>query len=695
MKAGPSNILPFFRKSHQFKVPIYQRTYSWNESECMQLLSDIVRVGRDEKISAHFIGSIVYIEESLYSVTNPGPLLVIDGQQRLATLTLLLVALAKTLGESEPIDGFSAPKLMNYYILNKEESDERRYKLLLTQTDKESLISIIDQKNQPKDHSIKINKSYKLFMKELAKQVDLSAVCKGLSKLMLVDIAIDPDNDNPQLIFESMNSTGIKLSQADLIRNYILMGIQPKLQEQLYEEFWRPMEISFGQEAYNKHFGNFIRYYLTVKTGEIPKEDDVYEVFKNYSQSIVILDAGIKELVRDIHEFAKYYRAMEFQAEIDEELKISFYNLRDLKVNVAYPFLLKLYQDYTKGLLLKSEFIEVVKLTEAYVFRRAICAIPANSLNKIFANFIKIINKDQYLESIKVHFLWLKSYRRFPLDQEFIECMQTHDLYNFRHRIYWLRRFENYGRRKKVSIEEYTIEHIMPQSVENSKEWKMNLGENWQNVSQSYLHTLGNLTLTAYNSQNSNKSFQEKRDIHGGFRESPLNINKGLGVIDVWNEDAIKARSLKLAKRAIEVWPAPYIPEHVLARYQQNQIKKLIEGGYTRTDHPQLQNVQLKELFDAFAHEVKELDFCVNEEFLKHYVTYKAETNFVSVESRAKYLLLLLNIEYSEINDPRGICRDVSHIGTVATGNVEVKLSTLDDLPYVIGLVRQSLDLQL
>ena len=264
MKATEAKFLAFLKKSPQFVIPIYQRTYSWTERECWQLWEDILRTGRNDKISAHFVGSIVYIEQGLYHVTSQSPLLVIDGQQRLTTVTLILAALAQALEKLdtdtfEPIEGFSARKLRSYYLLNSEEADDRRYRLILSQTDKDSLIALVAGGHQPKEHSIRITENFALFQSWIADcKDDLPSVCKGLAKLVVVDIALTRDQDNPQLIFESMNSTGRELTQADLIRNFILMGLEPDLQTSLYKKFWRPMEVDFGQAAYSTHFDGAI-----------------------------------------------------------------------------------------------------------------------------------------------------------------------------------------------------------------------------------------------------------------------------------------------------------------------------------------------------------------------------------------------------------------------------------------------------
>jgi uncharacterized protein with ParB-like and HNH nuclease domain/predicted transport protein len=701
MKATEAKLLDFLKKSPQFVIPIYQRTYSWTEKECRQLWDDIVRCGSSDKIAVHFVGSIVYVESGHFHVMHQAPLLVIDGQQRLTSVSLLLAALAKAVGDTEPFDGFSQRKIKNYYLLNPEEVGERHFKLLLSQTDKSSLTAIVGDEETPQQPSLRITGNYGLFESWIKEEkVDLAVLCKGLAKLVVVDIALTRDQDNPQLIFESMNSTGKELSQADLIRNFILMGLEPVLQTRLYEQFWRPMELDFGQETYGTHFDGFMRHYLTVMTGDIPNINAVYDAFKGHARisraDFADDKSHIESLVREIRDYARHFCAMALGNESDTELKLAFHDLRELKVDVAYPFLLELYHDYKAELLSKSDLLLSVRLIEAYVFRRAICAIPTNSMNKTFATFNKALKKDRYFESIQAHFLGLPSYRRFPSDDEFQRDVQTRDLYNFRSRSYWLRRLENYGRLERVAVDEYTIEHILPQNENLSAKWRDALGADWQRIQQTWLHTLGNLTLTAYNSDYSDRAFIEKRDMpdapEKGLKQSPLKLNQGLGTLETWNEDTIKARARKFAEIGVGVWSAPKLPQDILDAYRPET-----EGGagYTIADHPNLLTPAMGILFDAFRKAVLALDPCVNEEFLKLYVAFKAETNFVDVVPQAKRLRISLNMRYTEINDPKGLCKDVTGIGRWGNGDVEIGLSNLDELPYVLGLVRQSLELQL
>ena len=591
------------------------------------------------------------------------------------------------------MNGYSARKLRNYYLINPEESGERHHKLLLSQTDKASLTAVVTGAELPKESSLRVTGNYELFKEWLAERKgDLVPICKGLVKLVVVDIALTRGQDNPQLIFESMNSTGRELSQADLIRNFVLMGLEPKLQTQLYEQFWRPMELDFGQEAYGTHFDGFMRHFLTMRTGEIPNLSAVYEAFKAYARSTPVSQGGVTAMVKEVRDHARYYCAMALQAEPDSELRAAFRELVELRVDVAYPLLLELYRDYAHQVLPRADFVKAVRAIESYVFRRAICAIPTNSMNRTFANFLKGLDKDAYLENLLGRLLDLKSYRRFPSDDEFRRDLQTRDLYNFPRRSYWLHRLENHERKERVTLGEYTIEHILPQNENLSPAWKGALGEDWKRIHETFLHTLVNLTLTAYNSKYGDHPFPDKRDPEHGFKYSPLKLNTGLGQIDVWNEDAIRARAERLAEWALRVWVRPHTTTDALTAII---LKSKAVTSYTLEDHPQLKPGAIRDLFEAFRKEVCALDPCVTEEILKLYVAYKAETNFVDVVPQVKRLRLSLNMPFPEVQDPKGLCKDVSNVGRWGNGDVEVSLSSLDEIPYVMALVRQSFDRQM
>lgn len=690
MKAKDTSLLTFMRNATQSIIPIYQRTYSWQVAQCQQLWADVLHAGAKAEGHIHFIGSIVYIERDQSQVSNASPLMVIDGQQRLTTVTILLEALARHVGDAEPVEGFSARKIRGYYLLNDLESEDRRYKLLLTQTDRESLIALLSGAPTPREPSVRVQENFAWFSQALVVLgSDLAQVCRGLSKLMIVDVALTRGQDNPQLIFESLNSTGKELSQADLIRNYVLMGLEPGLQKRLYEQYWRPMELDFGQVAYNDLFDDFMRHYLTVRTGDIPRQGEVYTAFKDWSRTPAAGDT--EALLKDVRSFAHHYCVIALGATADKELMRALQDLRELKVDVSYPFLLELFHDHSEGRLPLEDLVVAVRLVETYVFRRAVCSIPTNSMNKTFSRFTASVNKEKYLESIQAQFLLLPSYRRFPSDAEFEREMQHRDLYHFRSKSYWLRRLENHGRKEPFQIESLTIEHVLPQNENLSAAWRTMLGAEWERVQSTYLHKLGNLTLTGYNPELSDRPFVEKRDMEGGFKDSPIRMNQDLGRLEEWNEAAIQARAAKLAAKAVQVWPAPTLDPAVVVSYR----PKKAGAQYTLADHPNLANPQLRELFDALSKEVLALDACVVMEVLKLYVAFKAETNFVDVIPRAKDLSLSLNLRFNELEDPRKICEDVTGMGRWGNGDVRVALGKKEELPYVMGLVRQALEKQL
>jgi uncharacterized protein with ParB-like and HNH nuclease domain/predicted transport protein len=702
MKASEARFLDFIKKSHSLlflSISVHIPGLKESVSNCGMILNALVPILMYPLIL--LAQSCISRKDYIKSQVNR-PLLVIDGQQRLTTLSLLIAALAEHLDnlpeeQREPVEGFTPRKLRHYYLVNNEEDGDRYFKLLLSQTDRQTLIELLKGQEISQDYSHRIQENYKYFQQWIS-SANLSVICHGILKLLVVDVALSRDQDNPQLIFESMNSTGKELTQADLIRNYILMGLEHELQTKLYEQYWRPMEKDFGQEAYESHFDGFMRHYLTVKTGSIPRLRDVYEAFKSYSQSPEVATMDTETMVAELREYARYFCAFALGAETNPELNQAFRDLREMKVDVSYPLLLELYVDYINEVLPSDELLQIVRLIESYVFRRAICAIPTNSLNKTFAGFSRWLEKDKYVESFKAQLLLLPSYRRFPNDEEFKRELKTRDLYNFPRRSYLLRKMENYNRKELVAIDEYTIEHIMPQNQNLSKEWQDSLGDDWQRIHEAYLHTLGNLTLTGYNSEYSDRHFTQKRDMPGGFRESPLRLNQGLAQVETWNEETILNRADRLSNTALIVWPVPKIDPDILEYYR--PVKE-IKTEYTIEDHPYLKYGSsmygdlAAQLFDAFRREVLALDDAVSEEFRKLYVAYKAETNFVDVIPQAKRLLLTLNMGFNDLNDPRKIAIDVTGKGRWGNGDVEVPYSSLDELPYIMGLVRQSFELQM
>jgi uncharacterized protein with ParB-like and HNH nuclease domain/alkylated DNA nucleotide flippase Atl1 len=573
VKAVDANLLEFLKKGTQFVVPIYQRVYSWDTAECERLWDDILYAGKRDSVGAHFTGSIVYVEKEQGTRTSAEPDLIIDGQQRVTTVTLLLAALAARLeqmpeDEQELVEGFAPRKIRGLYLTNPLEDGERFFKLILSQGDKDALKSLIRQAPIPADASSRVYTNYELFASKLADPaVDLVAVCLGLKKLIVVDVRLTRGADHPQLVFEAMNSTGKKLSQADLIRNFVLMDLSPKDQTRLYEDYWYPMEREFAG-VHAGRFDEFVRHYLTMRTGTTPRFGDIYDAFKTHADGVEGEETLRANVVIDLAKHARWFVAMALGNEPDPALGKAFAEIEQLRATVVYPFLLRLYADYEQGVLGKEDFVEILRNTISYLFRRVICRVPTNSLNKTFAGLAGSIDPARYVESIGARYLTLGSYKRFPTDVEFDEALRVEDLYHSQRAPYFFRTMENHERKEEVSTADYSIEHIMPQNANLRAEWKIDLGTEWKDVQSRLLHTLGNLTLTGYNPELSDRPFLEKRDIGGGFKNSPLRLNQGLGRLEAWNEATINARAAELAAQAVSIWKRPQLSEETLAGYR-------------------------------------------------------------------------------------------------------------------------------
>ena len=671
----------------QFVIPIYQRTYSWQLAQCDQLLKDIIRISKDDNLQGHFLGSIVYFQEDIHTISDVPKLLVIDGQQRLTTVSLLILALAHFL-KNNPVElDTNANKLFNYYLLNSDEDNDLRYKLMLTRGDKQSYINLLNEIPQ-EDTMNRVTENYKFFASRINEE-NVKAIYNGVLRLFIVDVALEKDKDNPQLIFESMNSTGLDLSQADLIRNYVLMGQEIDLQTKLYENYWFPMEQTFGNE-YSTRFDGFMRDYLSVKTGKIPRIGEVYEEFKLYINSDRSSES-IEENVKDTFNFANHYSKIVLRKEKDKDLQEMFSNILKLKVDVAYPFILPVYNDYVHGLVSKDDFISILKLVESYVFRRAICGIPTNSLNKTFGNLYKSVNTENYLESVQASFQLLDSYKRFPDDTEFEKEIISKDVYNFRSRNYLLSKLENFKRKEFVNVDEYTIEHILPQNQNLSEEWQNMLGEEWQDIQKKYLHTLGNLTLTGYNSEMSDHPFARKKSIEGGFDDSPLRLNTYLRTASQWTPFEIGERAAELSQKATFIWDSPKLSSEILERYLQKDEKEIV--SYNLNHFGYLEG-EILELYESLKKRILNIDSSVKEEIKKLYIAFKSSTNFVDIEPQKSKLRLMLNMKFDEINDPLNLAKDVTGLGRWGNGDVEVGISNINEIDDVMDLIQQAFDVQ-
>lgn len=565
MDARKGNIFEILNGNKQFLIPVYQRFYSWDIEQCKRLWNDIVNMQKMNKVG-HFVGSIVNIAEQAMP-TGVQKYMIIDGQQRMTTLTLLLLALRNFAIKNPDDTTINARLIDNMLLKNEYEIGDERYKLLLTETDRDIPISLVDEKPIMAGIRSRLIENYNFFEDKIAdKEIKPAEVYESIGKLQIVNITLDRAIDDAQAIFESLNSTGKELSESDLIRNYILMGLETSEQTYVYEHLWRPMEQLFIYETQQTVMDAFFRHYLTMKLSRIPKLGRVYEEFKLYHLNCEF--ESIRELCQDLLDCAKHYTNIVFARNSDTELKKLYKAIVDLKMEVSYPFLLKIHSDCEEGIIASDEMKKILKLCISYVIRRSICEIPTNSLNKTFATMKNYIRPDDYVNSVKAFFLNQDSYKEFPDNDKFEVAFVSRDIYNMRNRNYILSRLENFENKAPIIIENYTIEHIMPQNKNLSSEWQAELGDNWQEVQKKYLHTIGNLTLTAYNSEMSDRSFLEKMDMSGGFKESALRLNKYVVLQNEWTEKNIKERANELAKKAESIWPYPTLTDEELAQYK-------------------------------------------------------------------------------------------------------------------------------
>lgn len=569
MDAGKKNLLDFLGQNQQLSIPIYQRKYSWTDKECNQLFEDVVQVGNSSDEQNHFIGSIVYMNQKGHIASPINKLMIIDGQQRITTISLFVSALSDYLFKNPNENIMNPYNLINYFLINDKETGELKYKLILTDDDRVTLKKIIDNLNAEdkipfdEDDSIRVKENYEYFKRRINDD-NVELIYQGLNKLLIIFVALEHNIDNPQLIFESLNSTGLELSQADLIRNYILMGLDPEQQENLYTTYWQKIEKTF-EESGSLLFDKFIRDYLTVRTDKVPIFRNIYRDFKKYSGEY----ENIELLVKDVFKFSKYFSCIAFGREQNAKLKEAMDSLSNMGYDVTYPFLLHLYKDYDAELLSADEFIEIIRYTESYLLRRLICNIPTTSLNKTFAKMYNELDTENYSESYQARLVLKENYQRMPKNREFGRNFRERDIYNLKgkNKEYIFDKFENWNSKEKTPVEAYTIEHIMPQNPNLSQEWRDCLGPNWEEIQKTYLHTIGNLTLTGYNPELSDRPFQEKRDMEGGFRQSAIRLNVYLHDLQTWNETEIKKRTNPLIEKAYKIWKYPEISQEVIDRY--------------------------------------------------------------------------------------------------------------------------------
>ncbi|MBS1640193.1 MAG: DUF262 domain-containing protein [Bacteroidetes bacterium] len=539
MQAKETKLQDIIEGTKQYVIPLFQRTYSWTSKEWDVLWKDLVELCEMETPRTHFIGSIV----NMPTVSVPegvAKYLLIDGQQRLTTVFILLALLRNKATEKENND--FAKEINDLLLVNPFKKENDFYKLMPTQVDRVSYQNLIN--SVPNKTENQITRAHTFFEKKL-KQVELEPEkLKTIitSYFSVVSIVLDAD-DNPYLVFESLNAKGRALTQADLIRNYFFMRIHVDNQEKVYNDYWLPMQTALGESL-----TEFIRHFL-MRNGNIIKQGDVYYALKDS-----VSTANATDYLSKLKKFSVYYQKLIYpELETEIHLQKYFRRLNRIEVTTAYPLLLNFYSNYADGKISKDEFITLLSTLENYLIRRFVCSVPSNQLNKIFPIvYPQILSK--HSDNIVEGFKTVLQSRGYPKDNEFFLRFRETKFYGggdrqIKTKLILETLEEKFAHKERVPFDNLTIEHIMPQTL--SEWWQNELGAEWEETHDLFLHTIGNLTLTAYNTELSNDDFPTKKLT---LNESHLELNKHFADIPKWTRNEIEKRAETLAKQAIEIW---------------------------------------------------------------------------------------------------------------------------------------------
>ncbi|MBA4298800.1 Uncharacterized conserved protein, contains ParB-like and HNH nuclease domains [Algoriphagus alkaliphilus] len=564
MKANELQIVKFLKSPDvQFVIPIYQRNYDWTITECRELLKDIIQVADESRVS-HFIGSIVFIHDGVYSTSNEvKELVIIDGQQRLTTINILIAALYRFAKENLPTQ--ESERLYNMFLVNQYVQKEA-YKLKLKQTDRNSIafkaILLGNEKSITEYTNVKEN--YTFFRSEINADT-FQVILEGLNRLIFVEISLERGKDDPQRIFESLNSTGLDLSQSDLIRNFILMDLPPADQDKIFESIWSPIEENAKDLSKRISLvSDFIRDYLTLKTKKIPNKNKVYQEFKMLFQDKD--EADFYHELEEIKSFSFHYKKLVNPITVtDKQVRKELEYINRLEINVTYPFLLQVFEDVENGLIETSDLVAILKLIQSFSWRRFIVGLPTNALNKVFMTLYSEIDTEEYVTSIEKALMRKGGNSKFPTNEEVKLALKDKDLYNIqtKNRSYFFELLENYKNKEYVdtSNEAITIEHIFPRTP--TEEWKQQLSrEQFSEFKDKYLNTIANLTLSGNNGALSNRTFGEKKAMNSdgkeqGYIHSRLWLNSYLQKIDEWTIPHFEERFEIIYERFLKIWKLP------------------------------------------------------------------------------------------------------------------------------------------
>ena len=692
MKAIDRRFVEIVEGTKQFIIPVFQRDYSWTREQCRQLWADIVRTPKGPE-DGHFLGSLVYTGGISGAVFSSW--LVIDGQQRLTTLTLLLLALRDHICATDWAgEEATAERIEEGYLRNRHEKDDRSYKLVLRRHDQESLLALLDGKDpsESKNMSELLVDAYLFFREQLESPAsDPDSVFRGIGRLKMVEVSLHPEVDNPQLVFESLNSTGVDLTQSDLIRNYLLMGLQEQDQTRLYNDYWSKLEELFRESG--GAFDSFLRDYLALKqqTTTQVRADRIYAEFKEFWRppDSEPLPALLEDMVRLAGYYASFLRPDTIGS---KPLASAMRHVHFGSAQSAHALLIvRLYECYDRRALTEEDFIRALNFIASYLVRRAVLSLQTRGYWSIFARIAHSIDEESTFESFQVS-LARQSYS-FPSDESFMRELQDRDLYSLRICWHILTQLENFGQREPSPTQEYSIEHIMPVSIEEVVEWQEMLGDSWRSVHQEWLHRLGNLTFTAYNSTYKNKPFEEKKTIEGGFSQSAVRLNKYVRDQVQWTPSEMEERGRILARRAVEIWPHHQTDEKLIL---EDRVRELHARAAEQTSESLEIRDYVRESLHAVQVSIRELGDVIEVVENRSVCYYDGSGRFFAEAlPMANHVRLLLPLEFSEVDDPEGLSSDASEwkfLTHVTHGECGVLIDIWDEqsVPAVMPMVRQA-----
>ncbi len=696
MKAINRQFTDLINGSKQFVIPVFQRDYSWTTEQCEQMWNDIIRAGGSSGDSGHFMGSIVYVGTETASATF-STWLVIDGQQRLTTLVLLLTALRDHINETNWEGNEDSPTVgkIDDYLVNRHEVRDKKYKLALRRVDNTTLQKLIDGEDADEERDSQgVIDAYEWFKEKLATS-NLDIVYLGIARLSVVEVTLDRGIDNPQLVFESLNSTGVDLSQSDLIRNYLLMGLGESEQTRLYDTYWEKIETLFRRT--NRRFDWFLRDYMALQTRSTVQTriDKIYDAFKDFKTAST--HDSLEALLREMLRFAGYYVASFGAAQGEgRELLDAKRHVRSQTTTHAVLGM-KLYECYKREnpSLSEADFVQALRLIESFIVRRGVLGWQSRDYWSIFASIARDIDSNDPLESLKVGLA--RQRYHFPTDEQFSREIKTIDLYWQRDLCrHILTRLENDGQKEPSPVDELSIEHIMPRGIDNVVEWQEMLGNDWGEIHAEWIDRLGNLTLTGYNSTLSNKPFEEKKTIDGGFEQSAARLNQYVRNQRVWTVKQMDERGTFLAKRALDIWLHHGANEELLRKAD---IAALREKAAQRNSDSLRVTSTVRGLINTALAEIRRFGDII-EVIERGSVCCYGPSFFVEILPMSYYIRFILPLDFDEIEVPDSLyAYDTStwgHVPNRAHGecNTLIEAHDEEDITTAMPIVRKAFGME-